>query len=77
MPSDAQLVPVNQSPWDRIKAFVLDSVPSAHSRRAYDKALTDFLLWYQPKRPARPSPKPPPYCAMFGIWKPSGFPPPQ
>jgi site-specific recombinase XerD len=47
MPSDAQLVPVNQSPWDRIKAFVLDSVPSAHSRRAYDKALTDFLLWYQ------------------------------
>lgn len=32
---------------DRIKALVLDSVPSAHSRRAYDKALTDFMSWYQ------------------------------
>jgi integrase/recombinase XerD len=32
---------------DRIKALVLDSVTSVHSRRAYDKALTDFMTWYQ------------------------------
>lgn len=30
----------------RIKKLVLDSVTSHHSRRAYDKALTDFLNWY-------------------------------
>jgi integrase len=30
-----------------IKALVLDSVHSGHSRRAYDKALTDFLAWHQ------------------------------
>jgi integrase len=32
---------------DRIKSLVLDSLPSAHSRRAYDYALTDFLSWYE------------------------------
>jgi site-specific recombinase XerD len=37
---------------DRIKALVLDSVPSPHSRRAYDKALTDFMLWYQAEAPS-------------------------
>lgn len=31
---------------DRIKALVLDSVHSSHSRRAYDKSLSDFLAWY-------------------------------
>jgi integrase len=40
------------SPLDRIKALVLDSVPSLHSRRAYDKALTDFLAWFQSAAPA-------------------------
>lgn len=39
-------VPAPITPLDRIKALVLDSVPSPHSRRAYDKALTDFLTWY-------------------------------
>src|SRR4051812_49216449 len=29
----------------RLKALVLDSVNSAESRRAYDKAITNFLLW--------------------------------
>jgi len=29
----------------KIKRLVLDSVSSVHSRRAYDKALTDFLAW--------------------------------
>ncbi len=33
--------------FERIKAMVLDSVTSLHSRRAYDRALTDFLLWYR------------------------------
>ena len=31
----------------RLKALVLDSVTSPHSRRAYDKALDDFLDWYR------------------------------
>jgi site-specific recombinase XerD len=31
----------------RLKALVLDSVPSPHSRRAYGKALDDFLSWYR------------------------------
>ncbi len=30
----------------RIKELVLNSVTSAHSRAAYDRALTDFLAWY-------------------------------
>src|SRR5258706_12631949 len=29
----------------RIKALVLNSVGSMHTRRAYDKALSDFLAW--------------------------------
>lgn len=30
----------------RLRGLVLDSVPSPHSRRAYAKALDDFLSWY-------------------------------
>jgi site-specific recombinase XerD len=39
----------------RLKALVLDSVMSPHSRRAYDKALDDFLGWYRsaPRGPFR------------------------
>ena len=33
------------APWDRIKALALDSLSSAHSRRAYGKALDDFQQW--------------------------------
>jgi hypothetical protein len=33
------------SAMSAIKALVLDSVHSEHSRRAYDKGLTDFLTW--------------------------------
>jgi site-specific recombinase XerD len=32
---------------DRLRALVLDSVASPHSRRAYAKALDDFLDWQQ------------------------------
>jgi site-specific recombinase XerD len=45
VPND--LVPVSLKPdLDRIKSLVLDSVRSPHSRRAYDKSLSDFLAWY-------------------------------
>jgi site-specific recombinase XerD len=41
------LVPFPAPPdFTRIKALVLDSVSSAHSRRAYDRALSHFLTWY-------------------------------
>lgn len=32
--------------FSRIKALVLNSVTSEHSRAAYDRALTDFLTWF-------------------------------
>jgi integrase len=42
-----ELVTVSTPPdLEGIKALVLDSVISPHSRRAYDKALSDFLAWY-------------------------------
>jgi site-specific recombinase XerD len=34
-------------PLHRLKALVLDSVTSEHSRRAYDLSLTQFLNWYR------------------------------
>ena len=40
------LVPASQPALDRVKALVLDSVNSAHSRAAYDRALTDFFGWF-------------------------------
>ncbi len=40
------LVPANQAALDRVKALVLNSVTSPHSRAAYDRALTDFLGWF-------------------------------
>jgi len=33
--------------WERVRALVLDSVSSPHSRRAYAKALDDFWGWCQ------------------------------
>src|SRR4051812_5120645 len=38
-------------PLDRLKALVLDALPSAHSRRAYARALTDFLAWVEREQP--------------------------
>jgi site-specific recombinase XerD len=44
------LVPsVPQLSLEPIKALVLDSVTSPHSRRAYDRALTDFMDWFLPQ----------------------------
>jgi site-specific recombinase XerD len=45
IPAAAAEQPVDD--LDRLKALVLDSVTSPHSRRAYDKALDDFLAWYR------------------------------
>ena len=37
----------------RILSLVLDGLDSAHSRRAYERAITDFLAWHQEQgRPA-------------------------
>jgi site-specific recombinase XerD len=35
----------NPDPIDRLKSVVLDSVNSPESKRAYDRAITDFLKW--------------------------------
>jgi integrase/recombinase XerD len=39
------LIPTEQQ-QQAIVGFVLDGLDSEHSRRAYSKALTDFLAWY-------------------------------
>src|ERR1035441_4758299 len=45
MPSDLALAPQPRDLWLRLKALVLDSLTSAHSRRAYGAALEDFYRW--------------------------------
>ncbi len=37
---------VSAASIDQVKALVLDALSSPNSRRAYDRALTDFLAWY-------------------------------
>ena len=45
--SETSLLPAETSSDDLacLKALVLDGVSSPHSRRAYEKALDDFLGW--------------------------------
>src|ERR1700722_9427006 len=46
--------PISRSASDaigRLKALVLDSVNSPESKRAYGRAITDFLLWYPTASP--------------------------
>jgi hypothetical protein len=31
--------------WEQVKALVLDSVTSPHSKRAYARAISDFARW--------------------------------
>ncbi len=39
--------------WRRVAALAVDAVTSAHSKRVYQKALQDFLVWYAAEpRPA-------------------------
>jgi len=43
----AALVPTGRPDFERLKTLVLDSLSSLHSRRAYGRALEDFLRWYR------------------------------
>ncbi len=43
------LLPRPDLSWVRLKALVLNSVASAHSRRAYEHALNAFHSWYRPE----------------------------
>ena len=45
-PTDLVPAPPRDDVFTRIKALVLDSVPSPHSRRAYNRALDDYRDWY-------------------------------
>jgi len=38
---------ITHSNIEPITSLVLNSVTSAHTRRAYDRALTDFIVWHQ------------------------------
>ena len=38
--------------WRSVASLAVDAVSSAHSKRAYEKALKDFLAWYSDE--ARP-----------------------
>jgi site-specific recombinase XerD len=45
--------PAGPSPFDQVTDLVVNSVHSEHSRRAYRRALEDFIAWYQ-AQPGRP-----------------------
>ena len=44
---DKAITPVSQNNPQEIIQLVLDGLTSIHSRRAYRKALTDFMAWYE------------------------------
>ena len=45
--------PVPATLLDQVKGLVLNSVSQNHSRRAYQRAIEDFMAWYE-ARPGRP-----------------------
>ena len=48
--SEAALVPVSEATaaaWLHLKTLALHGIESAHTRRAYDHALTGFYAWYR------------------------------
>ena len=47
MADSSALLPVPSPSLHRIEALVLDAAPSPNSKRAYHKAIADFLTWYQ------------------------------
>lgn len=51
LPSAANLVAHPPADLARIKSLVLDSVQSPHSRRSYDKSLSEFFAWYATDAP--------------------------
>ena len=48
----AVAVPAGYRDWRSVASLAVDAVSSAHSKRAYEKALQDFLAWYSAE--ARP-----------------------
>ena len=54
MPDNALAIPVpaGYRDWRSVASLAVDAVSSAHSKRAYQKALKDFLAWYSAE--ARP-----------------------
>ena len=54
MPDNALAVaiPAGYRDWRSVASLAVDAVSSAHSKRAYEKALKDFLAWYSAE--ARP-----------------------
>jgi len=49
----AAIQPAGLSPFEQITEMVVNSLHSEHSRRAYRRALEDFIAWYQ-AQPGRP-----------------------
>ncbi len=43
----AIVVAAERDEWHKLKALVLDSVSSPHTRRVYNLALDDFIEWYR------------------------------
>jgi len=48
----AVAVPAGYRDWRSVASLAVDAVSSAHSKRAYEKALKDFFAWYSAE--ARP-----------------------
>ena len=46
MKKQTAIVPADVGDMQKVMALALDGLTSEHSRRAYEKALTDFLAWY-------------------------------
>src|ERR1051326_7072875 len=47
MQMTAIVAPLGRDEWRRLKALVLNSVSSPHTRRLYNLALDDFIAWYE------------------------------
>ena len=47
---EARVLSPRAAALERIKALVLDTLPSAESRRAYRQALDDFFSWCEAER---------------------------
>jgi hypothetical protein len=41
----AVAVPAGYRDWRSVASLAIDAVSSAHSKRAYEKALKDFFAW--------------------------------
>jgi hypothetical protein len=48
----AVAVPGSYRDWRSVASLAIDAVSSAHSKRAYEKALKDFVAWYSGEAPS-------------------------